>query len=574
MLSSAVAMLKRGDCVGRVNAVGFEERMSMNTRTEPLENRQLSLTVEVDQERVDKELRKAARKVGSQYRIPGFRRGKAPYSIVVQYVGLPNLYSEFIDSLGDEIYAQALEQEKIEPYAMASADIPSLEPLTYHFQIPLEPTVDLGDYRSIRIEEEEPEVTEEEIDEVLQEYRAEFAGWTEVDRPAEYGDMLTIDIRSVLIDEDATEENSDAEGEEGETEDETVVLDETDWDVTLDEENPMEPPGLDQELLGMSPDEEKEFVLSWPEDSQSIYAGKEAQFHVKLHTVQANMEPELDDEFAKKVDEEFETLEDLKEDIFESILDEKQVQAERDYLDKAVEALVEMAEMDYPPVVVEDQIDSMVSEFSRQLRMYGIENLEAYLNQTGQSMEEYRESLREQAEIAARRSLVISELYQQEGITVSDEEIEERIQQMVEDFGGEDASEEQAEVAEMLAENMRSGSGRPILESQIIQEKSLERLLAIARGEELPEPGAPRAEEEAELAETSEEIEADPVATDTVATDTVAADASPPEAESVAQVEASDETKQDHADSADSEKSDSETSESIADEQEDEPEKK
>ena len=275
--------------------------MSLNTRTEPMENRRLSLIVEVDQERVDQELRKAARKVGGEYRIPGFRKGKAPYSVVVQYVGLPNLYSEFVDTLGNEIYTQAVEQEEIEPYAMASLDISSLEPLTYNYEIPLEPTVELGDYRSIRMDETEPEVTDEEIDEVLQELRSSRAGWTDVDRASEYGDMLTIDVKSVLA--------AEAGDEEG---DETVVLEEEDWDVTLDEENPMEPAGLDEELLGMSPGEEKDFELGWPEDSQSMYAGKRAKFHVKLHKIQANLEPELDDAFAQSVDEEMETLEDLR----------------------------------------------------------------------------------------------------------------------------------------------------------------------------------------------------------------------------------------------------------------------
>ncbi len=170
-----------------------------------------------------------------------------------------------------------------------------------------------------------------------------------MDRASEYGDMLTIDVKSVLA--------AEAGDEEG---DETVVLEEEDWDVTLDEENPMEPAGLDEELLGMSPGEEKDFELSWPEDSQSMYAGKRAKFHVKLHKIQANLEPELDDEFAKSVDEEMETLEDLRKDIRETLLERKKAQAENDYLEAVLDKLVEQAELDYPPVVVEDQIDSMV----------------------------------------------------------------------------------------------------------------------------------------------------------------------------------------------------------------------
>jgi len=481
--------------------------MSLNIKIEPMEDRRVSLIVEVDQERVDQELRKAARTVGRQYRIPGFRKGKAPYNLVVQYVGLPNLYSEFLDSLGNEIYAQAIEQEKIEPYAMASLDISSLEPLVYDFEVPLEPTVDLGDYRSFRLEEEEPEVTPEEIDEALNELKSQHADWTEVDRPSQYGDMLTIDVKSVLVRPDGTTAADDADTETeglGEAADETVILDETDWDVMLDEENPLEPPGLDQELLGMSPGEEKDFVLDWPEGSQSIYAGRQGEFHVKVQTIKAFMEPELDDDFAKKIDEEFEDMNELKADIEENLLESKRNRAESDYLERVLDALVEQSTMEYPPVVVEDQIDSMVSEFARQLQMYGIDSLESYLNQVGQSMEDYRESLREQAEIAAKRNLVISEVYQREGITATEEDVDERISEMRERLHREDATDEQNQMADIIAENMRTGSGRQVLESQILQEKSLKRLLAIARGEEVPEPGAPELTSDGAVEESEE----------------------------------------------------------------------
>src|SRR4051812_43156869 len=112
--------------------------MSLKVTTEPRENRQLALTVEVDQARVDQELRKAARKVSKDYRIPGFRQGKAPYHIVVQQFGLPNLYREFVDSLAEEFFKSAIEQEGIQPYAQAALEDIKLEPLTYTLVIPLE----------------------------------------------------------------------------------------------------------------------------------------------------------------------------------------------------------------------------------------------------------------------------------------------------------------------------------------------------------------------------------------------------------------------------------------------------
>ena len=454
--------------------------MSLTIRTEPMEDRQLALKVEVAQERVEQELRKAARKLAGQYRIPGFRKGKAPYHIVTQYVGLPALFDEFIEELGQEVYRTAIEQEKIEPYAMAALDIETLEPLTYSFVVPLEPEIDLGDYRSLRVEEEEPVIDEAEIDEQLEAAREQYSAWADVDRPSQYGDTLTIDIKSVIVPADGEDDGGTDDAPDGE---QTVVLDETDWDVTLDPDNPMDPPGLDDALLGLSPGDEKEVTLSWPAESQSIYAGKQALFQIKVHKIQSLEKPEMNDELAQLIGPDFNTLEDLRNSIRAEMIEAKKAEADESYMEKTLDALVEQSTMVYPPVVVEDQIDAMVNEFDRQLRQYGIDGVSNYLSQIGQSMEEYRESLREQAEIAARRNLIISELYQLEGLEATDEDVEERIQSM---FG--DVDEEHAEAAEAYRNMMRSEAGRSILGSQILQQKALERLLAIARGEEVPEP--------------------------------------------------------------------------------------
>ena len=522
--------------------------MALRINTEPMEQRQMALTVEVDQERVDQELKKAARKLAGQYRIPGFRRGKAPYNLLVQHVGLPALFQEFLEPLGQEIYPLALEEAKLEPYAPGALDVESLEPLTYKFIVPLEPEIDLGDYRALRVEEPTIEVTDEEIDAQLEEYRAQFSEHGEVERPSEYGDLITLDVKSVIAPEE--------EGGE-----EVVVLDETDWDVTPDDENPMDPPGFDEALLGLSAGDEKDFVLSWPEDSQSIHAGKEANFHVKIHKIEGSTKPALDDAFAQMVGPEFETLDALKENIRTTLLESKQQESEEAFLESALDALMEQSTLDYPPAVVEDQLDTMVNTLERQLREYGIEHLEQYLEQMGQTVEQYRDSMRPQAEVMAKRNLLISEIFRQEGITVSEDEIEARIDQMLgigtvdgagdgtvdaavesasdageaadEDVATEAATDEattadaetdeataelaasdatedtdaeeaapavpgaDADTMRSLREMMKSGSGRSVLESQILQENSITRLLAIVRGEELPPRPEPVAEVDA-----------------------------------------------------------------------------
>ncbi|MBK8800148.1 MAG: trigger factor family protein [Anaerolineales bacterium] len=183
--------------------------MAFTVSTEPRENRQLAVIIEVSQDQVDKELRKAATKVAGQYRIPGFRKGKAPYHIVVQQFGLSNLYSEFVDDLGQQLFRDAIEQEKIEPYAQSSLEDIQLEPLVYKLIVPLEPEVKLGDYYAMRVEEDPIEVDEAEVERRLEMHRDEYAGWREVDRPSQYGDLLSADVRSVIVaeagEEDAAE---------------------------------------------------------------------------------------------------------------------------------------------------------------------------------------------------------------------------------------------------------------------------------------------------------------------------------------------------------------------------------
>ena len=444
--------------------------MALKVTKELKENRQLAMTVEVDQERVNQEMRKAARKVGNQYRIPGFRKGKAPYNIILQYVGQEALYQEFVEDLGQEMYKAAIEQEEIEPYATASLDDVQFEPLRYTLTVPLDPEIELGDYRSLRIEEPAVEVGDEQLEEALDEYREQYAAWEDSEAGADYGDRMTIDVKSVLTDP--------AEDED------PVVLEENEWEVTPDQENPMDPPGFDEQLLGLKAGDSKEFTLSWPEDSQSIYAGRSVNISVTVHNVQSYKQAELTDELAQMIGPDFETVEDLRQGVRESLLEQAQQEAESDYLEQAVTALLEQSTLNYPPAVIEDQLDVMMNETDQRLRQMGLNGLNHYFEMVNQTQEEYRDQNREDAKRIAERNLVISEIVAKEKLSVSDDELMERIK---ETFGEEDP---ESESAQNMIEMFRDGPGRPILESQILTQKALDRILAIVRGEEIPEPVA------------------------------------------------------------------------------------
>jgi trigger factor len=482
-------LLHKGKSAAQSNSEG---NMTLKVTTEPRDERQLEVKIEVPQERVDQELRKAAAKVSSQYRLPGFRKGKAPYHIVVQQFGLANLYGEFVDKLGEQVYQEALKQENLEPYAMASLEDISLDPLVYTLVIPLEPTVDLGNYREIRVEKPATEVEASAVDAEIESYRSEHASWQSVEGPSAFGDMLTIDVKSVIAPE--------SEGDEP-----VIVLDETDWDVTPDEENPMDPPGFDAALVGMQKGETKEFVLSWPAESQSIHAGKEATFSVTLKEIQRYESPALDDAFAALIDEETQTLDELRAKITERLQVERSADAENAFLTEALDALVKNAQLDYPPAVIEDQLDNMLRDYEMQLRQVGIESLAGFFEQTGQKIETFRESLRDQAVVSAERNLVLSEIIRAEQLEVSDEEIEARIAEMTKI--PEDAEEDVIAQTESMKGLLTSGTGRSLIVNDIIREKALERVKAIAAGEELPERAEVPAPAEAESTQSAQSTE-------------------------------------------------------------------
>ncbi len=463
--------------------------MSIKITREEKEHRQLGLIIEVDDARFQQEMQKAARKVANQYKIPGFRKGKAPYNIILRHFGVGALVEEFVDELGQEMYKTAIEQEGIEPYGIGSMNDIEMEPLRYHVTVPLAPEVKLGDYRSLRVEETAVELDEAEVQARIDQILEREAGYSDVERPSEYGDLMNVDVRAVVLDADGNET-------------ETVVMDETDWDITPDEENPMEPAGFDAALLGMAPGDEKTFEIAWPEASPSMYAGEKVRFQVVLHSNQAYVKPELTDELAQSVGPDFETADDLIARIRENLQEELSESADDEFLGSILDQLVEMSEIDYPPAAVEMQLDQMMQTTDYRFRQMGIQGLDAFLEMTNQTAEAYREEQREEAEKVLRRNLVLSEIAIAEKVTATDAEIEVQVGEMFGDLD-EDATEEQIEARQRLVEMMKEGSSRLSIVERIVTDKTFELVKAIARGEEIPDPvdAEPVAADESEAVE-------------------------------------------------------------------------
>lgn len=432
------------------------EQSAIPVTTEPIGKRDLRLTVEIPEERVQQEMRRVAREISAQVSIPGFRKGKAPYSVILQRYGEERLREQVAEDLTREFYRAALQQEGITPYGPANLEDIQLSPMRLTFTLPLPPIVRLGDYRSLRVEFPPVEVTEEEIRSVLEDIRQENAVSEPVEgRGAQPGDLLQIEV-------------------EGRTDQGELFLKDDDAEVVLDPENTYPAPGFYSALEGMTPGEERMFRLKMPNGQPS----EEAEFRVRLQALYNRILPELDDDLARAAGP-YPNLEALKDDIRGQLLQMKQKTALDEYATTVVRQLVEQSEVEYPSVLLEEQLQAMVEQLEERVREEQRMSLQDYLKVTGQTMEDLWERLHPVADYRVRRMLVLGELALAEGLRVSDEEVDQRIQAISQAWGDQ---------AEAMRAQLEKPENREHLSAQILYEKVMDRLLAIARGEAVPEP--------------------------------------------------------------------------------------
>ncbi|MGD1996663.1 MAG: trigger factor [Anaerolineae bacterium] len=420
--------------------------------TQELDSRQVRLTIEVPEERLQEEMRRAAQLISREVTIPGFRKGKAPYDIVVQRYGEEMIREEAVNLLIEPIYREALEQEGILPYAPAALETMALDPLRYTFLVPLPPQIELGDYQSLRIDPPTVVVEEEEIEKVLEQVREQHAVLEPVDgREAQPGDVLSISV-------------------EARSEDGTIFLKDEEVEVLLDLENDYPTPGFYEALVGMAPGEERTFRLEMPD----AHPSDEAEFTVAAEEIFERILPGLDDDLARAVGN-FDSLEAMRARIEGRIRERKQAEADEEYSLQVIDALVEGAELKYPPEALEEEVDEFLGQEEERTRRTRRMSLEDYLKAIGKTEEELREELRPRAEQRLQRSLALMSFVEAEGLSVTEEEVERRIAVLSEGEGSQ---------ADEIREQLQSEEMRRIVESNLLIEKATARLTAIARGEE------------------------------------------------------------------------------------------
>ncbi len=437
----------------------------MKVTREDIERRQVVLNVEVEPHEMDEAVKKAYRRMGAQASIPGFRKGKVPPAILEQYIGREAIVEDAAEHLLPEVYEQAVEEQDIDPVARPQVEIVQVEPLSFKATVPVRPTVELGDYDEIRLNPEPVEVTDEEVGEVLERLRQAQAPWEPVEGPAQLDDMLTVSVQGTV------------DGE--------VAIDEEDGVYHMSAETPGALPGFAEQLVGVEKGEERSFTLTIPEGRGEL-GGKDCDFRVQVKEVKRKRLPELDDEFAKSLGRGFETLEALKEELSKGIGGKKEQAARQELEERAISALVDIATVEYPEVIVEGELERLVEENKKGYSDQ--EGLERYLDSVGKTEDEFRAELRPLAERIVVRSLVVQEFAAREGIKVDADEISAEIEQMSQ-YGSDDS----------LRQLFSTPQARVSLGRNLYMKKAMDRLHEIVTG------GAESAAETAEAPSTKEE---------------------------------------------------------------------
>jgi trigger factor len=439
---------------------------------QPRDDHQVTLVVEVEQERLEASKRRAARKFAERGKIPGFRPGKAPYDVIRRYYGDAAITEEALEILADEVYPEALKEAEIDPVAPGSLNnVDSLEPPKFTFTVPLQPTVDLGDYKSIRLPYEWTAPAEDKVDEAIEDLRRMYGTSETVERAIQEGDYVLLDVAGV----------------KPKAADDEVPLLERSGFATLvrptDKEDEWPFPGFARKLIGLKAGEEKTFKHKFPKEfeQEPDLAGQTVEIRAAIKTVRGVNLPDLNDEFAKQVGP-FENLEALRSVIRANLEQESRNEYEDEYYLKLIDKIKETATIKYPPQMLEHEAEHVLEDITRRLADQGYE-LESYLKMRQMDKETFmKEEINPAATRRLERGLIMDEVTKAEKIELDESSLHQEFNSTISDLvsGGFDISKSkggrkgQEEIAQAVA--MQSAN-------RLMTRRVLDRLKAIATGQ-------------------------------------------------------------------------------------------
>lgn len=377
------------------------------------EGNKVTFKITVNNDKFEGAVTKAYNTNKGKFNIPGFRKGKAPKQIIESQYGKGVFYNDAIDMLFPEIYPTALDQLSIDPIDRPDLDIEEISKdngLVMVVNVEVKPEVSLGEYKGIEIAKPAYTVNEEEVTARLDEMRTKASRLVDVEgRAIENGDNAVIDFEGFV-------DGVAFEGGKGE-----------DYSLVIGSNTFI--PGFEEQLIGKNKGEEVEVSVEFPAEYHAEnLAGKPATFKVTIKNVQKQELPELNDEFAADTTE-FNTLEELKNDLKTKVEEEAKNRAEAEMRNSLVEKISEGTELEVPTAMVETQIDNMLMELNYQLQYQGLQ-LEQLLQMTGRSIEELRDEKREEATKLVKSSLILEAIAKTENVEVAEEEVEAEVAKM------------------------------------------------------------------------------------------------------------------------------------------------
>ena len=385
--------------------------------TEKQEHSVVALTIEITKAEFEAAKDKAFKKTGKNITVPGFRKGKAPRKMIEKLYGEGVFFEEAFNIIYPDAMEMAVEKSGIKPVGRADVDLgdPAEEGgLTIIAKVPVEPEVELGEYKGIEVEKETGKVLQADVKAELNRMAQRNARTETVERKAKKNDTVDIDFEGFV--DGVPFEGGKAEHHE----------------LTLGSGAFI--PGFEDQLIGCKAGDEKDVVVTFPEEYHAKeLAGKEATFKCKVHKVEETILPEIDDEFAKDVSDTCETLDDLKKEITERLKAERQEAADNAFEEKVLDAVIDGMKADIPAAMIDAQVDTIVQDFGYRLQMQGM-GLEQYLKMTGTEMGAFRAMFKDQAERQVKTRLALQKVVELEGITVSDKELEEEYAKMAEQY--------------------------------------------------------------------------------------------------------------------------------------------
>jgi trigger factor len=388
--------------------------MAVTANWEKQEGNKGTLTITVSPDQFGQALDQAFKKVVKDVSLPGFRKGKIPRPIFEKRFGVESLYQDAIDFVLPGAYSEAITQTGIFPVDQPNVDVDEVEKgkeLVFTCEVTVKPEVTLGEYKGLEVEDETASVSDEDVDHALKHLQEEQAELVlKEEGTIEDGNTAVIDFDGYL----------DGEAfEGGKAENHSLEIGSGQFI-----------PGFEEQLIGKAPGEETEVKVTFPEDYQAEeLAGKEAVFQVKIHEVKEKEVPELDDEFAKDVDEEVESLEALKGKKKDELLKQKEQEIENKKRETLIEKVTENAEVDIPEAMINSELDQMMKEFEQRLQMQGM-NLENYFQFSGQTEEQLKEQMQTDAAARVKTNLALEAIVEVEGLEVTEADIDQEVEKM------------------------------------------------------------------------------------------------------------------------------------------------